>query len=194
MPLMKTLIFATSNANKVREINIKLPTFQVLPMRAIGCTEALPETQKTLAGNALQKARYLHQRYQVDCFSDDTGLLVEVLNGAPGVYSARYAGLEKNANANMNLLLKQLKSYTNRKAYFKTVIALILDGKEHLFEGSVQGHIHTKKRGKSGFGYDPIFIPDGYVTTFAEMSLKQKNAISHRGKAVEQLITFLERL
>lgn len=156
-----------------------------------GITEDIPEEQETLEGNALQKARYLYERTHLSCFADDTGLEVEALNGAPGVYSARYAGEAKDMNANMDKLLRELNNVDNRKARFRTAIALILDGKEYLFEGEVQGEIMREKSGSMGFGYDPIFRPQGYDITFAEMELDEKNKISHRGKAVQQLVNFL---
>ncbi len=159
--------------------------------RQQGITEDIPEEQDTLEGNALQKARYIYERTGCSCFADDTGLEVEALNAAPGVYSARYAGEAKDMNDNMNKLLRELDGIDNRKARFRTVIALILDGKEYLFEGEVQGEIMHEKSGCKGFGYDPIFRPQGYDITFSEMDLEEKNKISHRGKAVQQLVTFL---
>ena len=166
-------------------------SFQIESMRSLGINEDIPEDQLTLQGNALQKARFLYDRTGESCFADDTGLEVDALNGAPGVYSARYAGEAKNSLDNMALLLKNMSGIQNRKARFRTVIALILDGKEYLFEGIVNGTIAEEPRGTAGFGYDPLFVPDGYSTTFAEMDSEAKNAISHRGRAVEKLAAFL---
>lgn len=166
-------------------------SFQIESMRSLGINEDIPEDQQTLEGNALQKARFLYDRTGESCFADDTGLEVDALNGAPGVYSARYAGEAKNSLDNMALLLKNMSGIQNRKARFRTVIALILDGKEYLFEGIVNGTITEEPRGTAGFGYDPLFVPDGYSTTFAEMDSEAKNAISHRGRAVEKLAAFL---
>lgn len=166
-------------------------SFQIESMRSLGINEDIPEDQQTLEGNALQKARFLYDRTGESCFADDTGLEVDALNGAPGVYSARYAGEAKNSLDNMALLLKNMSGIQNRKARFRTVIALILDGKEYLFEGIVNGTIAEEPRGTAGFGYDPLFVPDGYSTTFAEMDSEAKNAISHRGRAVEKLAAFL---
>ena len=166
-------------------------SFQIESMRSLGINEDIPEDQQTLEGNALQKARFLYDRTGESCFADDTGLEVDALNGAPGVYSARYAGEAKNSLDNMALLLKNMSGIQHRKARFRTVIALILDGKEYLFEGVVNGTIAEEPRGTAGFGYDPLFVPDGYSTTFAEMDSEAKNAISHRGRAVEKLAAFL---
>lgn len=166
-------------------------SFQIESMRSLGINEDIPEDQLTLQGNALQKARFLYDRTGESCFADDTGLEVDALNGAPGVYSARYAGEAKNSLDNMAQLLKNMSGIQNRKARFRTVIALILDGKEYLFEGIVNGTIAEEPRGTAGFGYDPLFVPDGYSTTFAEMDSEAKNAISHRGRAVEKLAAFL---
>lgn len=166
-------------------------SFQIESMRSLGINEDIPEDQQTLEGNALQKARFLYDRTGESCFADDTGLEVDALNGAPGVYSARYAGEAKNSLDNMALLLKNMSGIQNRKARFRTVIALILDGKEYLFEGVVKGTIAEEPRGTAGFGYDPLFVPDGYSTTFAEMDSEAKNAVSHRGRAVEKLAAFL---
>ncbi|MDR2938250.1 MAG: non-canonical purine NTP diphosphatase, partial [Prevotellaceae bacterium] len=178
------LIFATNNLHKLEEVSAMLSKSIALSTpRQHGITEDIPETQKTLEGNALQKARYIYERTQLSCFADDTGLEVEALNGAPGVYSARYAGEEKDMGANMEKLLHELRNVENRSARFRTVIALILDGKEYIFEGEVQGEILFEKSGSAGFGYDPIFRPKGYDITFAEMDLDEKNKISHRGKA-----------
>ncbi len=191
---MTNLVFATNNRHKVDEVNHKLNgLFSIETLQEIGCDEDIPETADTLEGNALQKARYLYEKYGCNCFADDTGLEVEALDNAPGVYSARYAGEAKNADANMTKLLSELSGKTNRKARFRTVIALILDGKEYLFEGIVDGQILEKRQGDEGFGYDPIFLPAGYGKSFAELSITEKNAISHRGRAVDKLLAFLLR-
>ena len=188
------LVFATNNLHKVDEVRHKLNgLFSIRTLQEIGCHEDIPETSDTLEGNAIQKARYLHEKYGCDCFADDTGLEVEALDNAPGVYSARYAGEAKNPEANMDKLLNELSNQSNRKAQFRTVIALILDGKEYLFEGVVNGQILEKRQGNEGFGYDPIFLPDGYEKSFAQLSMTEKNAISHRGRAVENLLTFLKK-
>ncbi len=186
------LYFATNNIHKLKEVQeVVGDSFQIESMRSLGINEDIPEDQQTLEGNALQKARFLYDRIGESCFADDTGLEVDALNGAPGVYSARYAGEAKNSLDNMALLLKNMSGIQNRKARFRTVIALILDGKEYLFEGIVNGTIAEEPRGTAGFGYDPLFVPDGYSTTFAEMDSEAKNAISHRGRAVEKLAAFL---
>ncbi len=186
------LYFATNNIHKLKEVQeVVGDSFQIESMRSLGINEDIPEDQQTLEGNALQKARFLYDRTGESCFADDTGLEVDALNGAPGVYSARYAGEAKNSLDNMALLLKNMSGIQNRKARFRTVIALILNGKEYLFEGIVNGTIAEEPRGKAGFGYDPLFVPDGYSTTFAEMDSEAKNAISHRGRAVEKLAAFL---
>lgn len=186
------LYFATNNIHKLKEVQeVVGDSFQIESMRSLGINEDIPEDQQTLEGNALQKTRFLYDRTGESCFADDTGLEVDALNGAPGVYSARYAGEAKNSLDNMALLLKNMSGIQNRKARFRTVIALILDGKEYLFEGIVNGTITEEPRGTAGFGYDPLFVPDGYSTTFAEMDSEAKNAISHRGRAVEKLAAFL---
>lgn len=186
------LYFATNNIHKLKEVQeVVGDSFQIESMRSLGINEDIPEDQQTLEGNALQKARFLYDRTGESCFADDTGLEVDALNGAPGVYSARYAGDAKNSLDNMAQLLKNMSGIQNRKARFRTVIALILDGKEYLFEGIVNGTIAEEPRGTAGFGYDPLFVPDGYSTTFAEMDSEAKNAISHRGRAVEKLAAFL---
>ena len=186
------LYFATNNIHKLKEVQeVVGDSFQIESMRSLGINEDIPEDQQTLEGNALQKARFLYDRTGESCFADDTGLEVDALNGAPGVYSARYAGEAKNSLDNMALLLKNMSGIQHRKARFRTVIALILDGKEYLFEGVVNGTIAEEPRGTAGFGYDPLFVPDGYSTTFAEMDSEAKNAISHRGRAVENLAAFL---
>ena len=189
------IVFATNNPNKLSEIKALVPeTIKIVSLKEIGCFDELPETQDTLKGNALQKAQYVVDQYKVPCFSDDTGLLVEALNGEPGVYSARYAGPENSSEKNMDKLLKNLEGKTNRKASFETVIALILNGKKHVFNGSVEGEITCDRKGKDGFGYDPIFIPENGELTFAEMSKEAKGEISHRGRAVRKLIAFLTTL
>ncbi len=189
---MKRLVMATANPNKIREIQKKLgDAYQFLSLSDIGCTEDVPETQDTIEGNALQKAHYVFNKYGYNCFSEDTGLEIEALDGAPGVITARYAGEDKNPEANMNKALQELKGKTNRKARFKTVIALLLDGKEYLFEGIVHGEITTEKQGNEGFGYDPIFQPEGFDRTYAQMSMDEKNLMSHRALAVAKLKAFL---
>lgn len=186
------LIIATNNAHKVTEIKNGLPKhISVKSLKEVGITEEIPEEQDTLEGNALQKARYIYEKYQKNCFADDTGLEVEALDGAPGVYSARYAGENCSFEDNVLKILSEMQGKTNRQACFRTVIALIIDGKEYLFEGKVSGSITKEKLGNNGFGYDPVFLPDGYCITFAEMELEQKNNISHRGQAVVKLLNFL---
>ena len=186
------LVFATNNHNKLKEIQALIPSnISLLSLEDIGCTEDIPETQPTIKGNAKQKAEYLQKYYGYDCFADDTGLEVLALNGEPGVYSARYAGPQRNAEDNMNKLLNELKHKKDRSAKFKTVIALSLDGEMHTFTGICKGEITTEKHGDKGFGYDPIFKPEGYTKTFAELSLDEKNRIGHRGKAFEKLKTLL---
>lgn len=187
------LIFASGNENKVAEVEYKLGgVVKLKSLKAIGCNDEIPETGNTLDENARIKARYVWDNYHVDCFADDTGLEVEALNGAPGVYSARYAGPQKNPADNMALLLSELKDKSNRRARFRTVICLIREGKEYLFEGIVNGEIIEQARGTEGFGYDPIFVPEGYKITFAEMSMDEKNTISHRGRAIASLAAFLK--
>lgn len=187
------LTFATHNPNKLREIQNMLPkSIELLSLSDIACNKEIPETSDTIEGNALQKARFIKENYGHDCFADDTGLEVEALDGEPGVYSARYAGEEKSDSANMGKLLKNLSGKTNRNARFKTVIALILDGDEILFEGICEGEITVEKHGKKGFGYDPVFRPKDSDKTFAEMELSEKNKYSHRGKAVRKLVGFLK--
>ncbi len=193
---MRKLIFATQNKNKALEINQLLQKealgFEVIDVTTFGITEDIPETGETLVDNALQKARYVYEKWGVDCFADDTGLEIEALNGEPGVYSARYAGESRDSVKNMELVLDKLKDKSTRAAKFKTVIALILDGKEYLFEGEVAGKITEALSGKAGFGYDPIFMPDGYNITFAEMDAELKNSMSHRGRAVRKILRFLD--
>lgn len=189
------LVFATSNQNKANEIQSLIPNLlQILSLLDIQCTEEIPETQSTIEGNASQKAFYVYEKYHQNCFADDTGLEVESLNGKPGVLSARYAGESRDANENMDKVLQELSLKENRKARFKTVISLVISGKEHQFEGVVDGVILSEKRGDSGFGYDPIFLPDGYDLSFAEMDLSTKNKISHRAKAVNKLVEYLRTI
>ena len=191
---MSKLVFATNNAHKLDEVRAILgDQMEVLSLKEIGCDADIPETADTLEGNARLKARYIYEHYGVDCFADDTGLEVEALGGAPGVYSARYAGGEgHDSEANMRKLLQELEGVENRKARFRTAISLILDGKEYLFEGIVNGEIIREKRGGSGFGYDPIFRPEDYEQTFAELGNEVKNQISHRARATQALCDFLK--
>ena len=187
-------VFASNNPNKIKEIQLLLPKeITILSLEDIDCLEEIPETAPTIEGNAILKANYVTKKYGYSCFADDTGLEVEALNGEPGVYSARYAGEQKNADANMNKLLTNLADKENRKAQFKTVICLNLNGNQHVFEGIIKGEIINEKRGSEGFGYDPIFIPNGYDKTFAEMPIAEKSKISHRGLAVEKLVAFLTK-
>lgn len=189
------LVFASNNKNKIAEIKQMLPkTIELLSLEDIGCTEDIPETADTIEGNAILKANYVTQKYGYPCFADDTGLEVEILNGEPGVYSARYAGEQKNADDNMNKLLNNLKDKKNRMAQFKTIITLNINNEQHLFEGIIKGEIISEKRGIKGFGYDPIFVPKGFSTTFAEMEMSEKAKLSHRGIATRKLISFLEKL
>ena len=189
------LVFATHNYNKIEEVSPLLPkSIHLLSLADIGCTEDIPETESTLEGNASLKANYVAEHYHYPCFADDTGLLVDALGGAPGVYSARYAGNQKNAGDNMDKLLLQLQDKKQRTAQFNTVIALRINDTHHLFKGRVSGEIINEKRGEKGFGYDPIFKPKGYSKTFAELPLYEKNKISHRARALEKLILFLEEL
>lgn len=186
------LVFASNNLNKIKEIqSILNGSIQLLSLEEIGCFEEIPETAETIEGNAILKANYVTEKYGYDCFADDTGLEVTSLNGEPGVYSARYAGGQKNADDNMNKLLEALKDKLDRSAQFKTVIALNLNGEQYLFTGLAKGEITFKKAGNYGFGYDPIFQPENYSETFAELSSEIKNKISHRAKATQQLIDFL---
>ncbi len=192
--MRKKLVFATNNAHKLEEIaSILGEKIELLSLKDIGCTADIPETADTLQGNAIQKAEYIHNHYGFDCFADDTGLEVEALDGAPGVFSARYAGDGHNSEANMQKLLQNLQGVENRKAQFRTVICLILDGKQHLFEGICKGEIIKEKRGSAGFGYDPIFVPEGYNESFAQLGNAVKNKISHRAKAVEMLCKYLKK-
>ena len=187
------LVFATNNKHKLQEVrDIVGNRVEVLSLSDIGCCDDIPETADTLQGNALIKARHIYGKYGLDCFADDTGLEVEALGGAPGVYSARYAGEECDSEANMRKLLENLTGKSNRNAQFRTVIALIIDGKEMLFDGIVKGTIATEKKGDSGFGYDPIFIPEGHAESFAQMSGEKKNSMSHRFRATQQLGDYLK--
>lgn len=185
------LVFATNNAHKLEEVQQMVGDKFVLKSLAdIGCDDDIPETGVTFQENAQQKTDYLFQKYQVDCFGDDSGLEIDALNGEPGVYSARYSG-SRDMEKNIDLVLEKLQGQENRKARFKTVISLFLDGEQHFFEGTVEGRIIASRTGTEGFGYDPIFIPEGYDQTFAEMSLEEKNKISHRSQAVAKLVGFL---
>lgn len=187
------LCFATNNAHKLKEINGLLgKDFELVSLQKIGCYEELPENQDTLEGNSLEKAQFVWQHYQINCFADDTGLEVEALQGAPGVYSARYAGLQRNNQDNIYLLLRNLQNHTNRKAQFRTSITLVLEGHIHQFEGIVKGHIEQNTRGDKGFGYDSVFVPEGHTRTFAQMTMEEKSSMGHRGKAIGALVTFLK--
>jgi len=191
---MRKIIFATNNKHKMSEVSaILYSDIELLSLKDIQCFEEIPETHNTIEGNALQKARFIYDKYGIDCFADDTGLMVESLKGAPGVYSARYAGEDCNSENNIQKLLVELKSINNRKACFKTVAALILDGKEYLFEGIISGSILKEKHGSEGFGYDPVFLPDGYDLSFAQMEMELKNKISHRALAMNKLSDFLNK-
>lgn len=192
---MRKLVFATNNAHKLEEIRTILgEKVEILSLKDIHCDTDIPETADTLEGNAALKAEFIYKHYGLDCFADDTGLEVEALGGAPGVYSARYAGGEgHDSEANMKKLLKELSGETNRKAQFRTAICLIEGGEEHLFEGVVKGEIIEEKRGNSGFGYDPVFVPEGFSQTFAELGAEIKNQISHRARAVQCLCEYLNR-
>ncbi|AVM59009.1 non-canonical purine NTP pyrophosphatase [Bacteroides heparinolyticus] len=190
--MKKKFVFATNNTHKLEEVSAILgKKIELLSMKDIDCNVDIPETADTLEGNALIKARYIFENYHLDCFADDTGLEVEALNGAPGVYSARYAGDAHDSEANMKKLLKEMENVENRRAQFRTVFALIINGKEHLFEGIVKGEIIKNRKGTSGFGYDPVFVPEGYSQTFAEMGNELKNKISHRAMATQKLCHFL---
>lgn len=188
------LVFATNNQHKLHEIRHLLDgSFELLCLNDINCTEDIPENQDTIEGNASEKSFYIWNKYGLNCFADDTGLEIEALNGEPGVYSARYAGEEKSAEKNIELVLQKLAKIKNRKARFKTVISLVIDGREVQFEGIVNGQILEEKRGKTGFGYDPIFQPEESDQSFAEMPLEEKNKISHRGRAVQKLVEYLSQ-
>ena len=191
---MKKLIFATNNPNKLAEIKSAVKTFEVVGLKEMGIHEDIAETGTTLEENALIKSQYIFQKTGLNCFADDTGLEIEALNGRPGVYSARYGGLAATSEDNINKVLSELGEETNRSAKFRTVISLLLNNQRYSFEGMVEGEILMHKSGSDGFGYDPIFRPMGYEQSFAEMSLNDKNEISHRGRAVQQLISFLEQV
>lgn len=192
---MKQIVFATNNKHKLEEIrNILDNALNILSLDDINCHEDIPETGSTIEENALIKARYIKEKYGYDCFADDTGLEIKSLNNEPGVYSARYAGNDHNSEKNMQKVLENLKGKNDRSAYFRTCIALITGNNEYLFEGKIEGEIITEKKGESGFGYDPIFVPDGYTQTFAELGNDIKNKISHRALAVKKLINFLQSI
>lgn len=192
---MKSLVFATNNPNKLREVKELIgDRFKILGLEEIGCFEEIPETADTLEGNALIKARFVKENYGYDCFADDTGLEIEALDNAPGVYSARYAGEQKSSEDNMQKVLANLTGKENRNARFRTVIAFSYEGEEKLFDGIVNGTIATSQSGCKGFGYDPIFVPEGYDITFAEMGSAEKNTISHRGRAVRAFVEYLNGL
>ena len=187
------LVFATNNEHKLKEVReITGNSFSILSLKDIGCFDDIPETADTLEGNALLKAKYVKQKYGFDCFADDTGLEIKALNNAPGVYSARYAGEAKDSKANIRKALSELQNKTDRSARFRTVIALILSEEEYLFEGIVEGIIIDEERGETGFGYDPVFVPQGYKETFAELGAEAKNTISHRAEAVKKLKQFID--
>lgn len=190
---MTKLILATHNPNKLKEIQAILPDFELQSLTDVDIHQEIPEHENTLEGNALAKARFVHNKLGVNCFADDTGLEVDALNGEPGVFSARYAGPEKDSEQNMKKLLDKLGQNKNRKARFRTVVALVLEGDEFLFEGIAKGEITLKKQGEQGFGYDPIFKPEGFEKTFAQMDLTEKNSISHRKRAVQKLVDFLRQ-
>ncbi|MBP6091869.1 MAG: RdgB/HAM1 family non-canonical purine NTP pyrophosphatase [Crocinitomicaceae bacterium] len=189
---MKKLVFASANKNKIKEIKALLPAhFELITLEEIGFHEEIPETADTISGNAIQKTTFLKDKLALDCFSDDTGLIIPALNGEPGVYSARYAGPQRNADDNMNLVLEKLANQSDRSAFFMTTIALWYENELHLFEGKVTGEIINEKRGDEGFGYDPIFIPENQGKTFAEMSMDEKSKFSHRARAFEKMMAFL---
>ena len=191
---MKKLVFATNNKHKLDEVRAILePEFSIVSLAELNCTEDIPETADTLDGNALIKAQYIHDKFGLDCFADDTGLEVDALNGEPGVYSARYAGEDHNAQNNMCKVLAMLGENKNRSAKFRTVIALIQGDQTTYFEGRINGNITVQPRGASGFGYDPIFVPENYVSTFAQLSAEEKNQISHRALAVKKLVNYLQQ-
>lgn len=192
---MKTIVFATNNKHKLDEVKkITTGLIHIVSLNDIGCQDDIPETADTLEGNAFQKARYIKEHYGYDCFADDTGLEVETLDNAPGIYSARYAGPGHNSEANMQKLLKEMEGKKNRKAHFRTAIAFLFEGKEYLFEGIINGTIIEEKKGATGFGYDPVFMPEGYNQTFAELGDDIKNTISHRALAVKKMADFLATL
>lgn len=188
------LVFASNNSNKIKEIQALVPsTIQIVSLEDIGCFENIPETADTIEGNAILKANYVTGKFGLNCFADDSGLEVDALNGEPGVFSARYAGEPKNDDNNIDKLLLNLKDKSNKKANFKTVICLNLNGEQHLFTGIINGTITDEKTGTNGFGYDPVFMADGYTETFAQLTMEEKSSISHRGIAVRKLVTFLNR-
>lgn len=188
------LVFATNNQHKLKEVQLLLPsTINILSLKDINCFENIPEEQDSLKGNALQKAEFVKNNFGFDCFADDTGLEIDALNGKPGVYSARYAGPSNDFNKNMDKVLAEMEGVKNRKAMFRTVIALLLNEREYFFEGVVEGRILEEKHGEGGFGYDPIFQPQGFNETFAQMQLQIKNKISHRGRAVKKFVEFLNK-
>ncbi len=190
---MKKIVFATNNAHKLQEVRFALKgIYEIISLKEIGFTDDIPEPYETLEENALTKSKTIAEKFMINCFADDTGLEVDALNGAPGVYSARYAGKNCSFQDNVNKLLYEMQGHKNRKAKFRTVISLIINKKEYQFEGEVKGHIATDKTGTEGFGYDPVFIPNGYPISFAEMDLEEKNKISHRGLAVKKLVEFLK--
>ncbi|UKJ07298.1 RdgB/HAM1 family non-canonical purine NTP pyrophosphatase [Solitalea lacus] len=192
--MLNKLVFATNNAHKVEEVSAMLDgAFELFTLDQIGCDADIPETGNTFAENAGQKSWYVYDNFQLNCFGDDSGLEVDALNGEPGVYSARYSG-SRDHDKNIDIVLEKLGNAANRTARFKAVISLVINGKEHLFEGTVEGTIRNARSGTDGFGYDPIFQPDGYDVTFAEMTMEEKNAISHRGRAVAKLVEFLNNL
>ncbi|MCZ8197624.1 MAG: non-canonical purine NTP diphosphatase [Flavobacterium sp.] len=189
------LVFASNNQNKIKEIQLLVPnSIEIMSLKDIGCTEDIPETADTIEGNAILKANYVTEKYGFNCFADDSGLEIDALNGEPGVFSARYAGEPKDDSKNIDKVLKNLKDKTNKNANFKTVICLNINGKQHLFTGIVNGKIIENRVGDNGFGYDPIFVADGYSKTFAELSIEEKSTISHRGKAVKKLVEFCKNL
>jgi XTP/dITP diphosphohydrolase len=192
---MIELVFATNNQHKINELSkLAGDKFHLLSLKDINCYDDIPETADTLEGNAALKAHYIWEKFGINCFADDTGLEINALNGQPGVYSARYAGEDQNSEANLSKVLKELMGNNNRKARFRTVICLIIDREEYYFEGIVNGCLLSERHGKEGFGYDPIFVPDGFEQTFAEMDMEVKNKISHRGRATEKLLNFLKSL
>ena len=191
---MKQLVFATNNTHKLDEVRAMLePDYKIISLSELNCFDDIPETADTLEGNALLKAEYIYNKFGVDCFADDTGLEIDALNGEPGVYSARYAGESHNAQENMKKVLSKMDGLSSRSAHFRTVIALIQDGKTIFFEGRVDGTIATTQHGTAGFGYDPIFIPNGYDLSFAQLSADKKNEISHRGLAVKEFVKHLKK-
>ena len=185
------LVFATNNKNKLHEVQAMLTNFEIVSLADIGCFEDIPETADTLEGNSILKANFVTEKYGLNCFADDTGLEVKSLNNAPGVYSARYAGSENNSENNIQKLLTELKNKSDKSAQFRTAVTLNIEGKQFTFEGMCKGKILDKKQGEQGFGYDPIFMPEGFDKSFAEMNMTEKGSISHRGRAIQKLVTFL---